>query len=519
MTQVGSVTREQIEAEQVKQQQLTIRSALAEQQRVEDVAAPLLAAALPLCPDAVTTRIGVNLANLGTFKRDLSGAAWALGFTDTLSVTGVVKGSAAQHAGLATGDRILAVNGEPIGSGSGAAEDFTNRLARSESRVAITIRRDAVVRTFNVARDTTCDYPVMVVKDDQLNAFSDGRRVIVTSAMLRFAAADDELATVLGHEIAHNAMHHLDAQRKNSTLAGLFGAILDIAAATQGINTGGANTRDFAALGRLAFSQDFEREADYVGLYILAAASRPLASSANLWRRIAQESPGSITFATTHPTTAERFVRLEQYQKEIDGKIATAQPLRLAMKDGSQSPTLQIARAAPADATVVASARTSSAAPPAAAEATTANFTGPANAVASDRNTQRSAGEVGRKPDPTPSPVPARARLRLPESDDRVAVAIVGAAESDSAEAAAVRVFADGKIYFARREWGKAEEYFKRAVKLDGSVAEYHAALAAVELALEKWAEAEAEYTAASMVDVMNDEYRRGILRARQHQP
>src|SRR5512142_3319895 len=56
MTQVGSVTREQIEAEQVKQQQLTIRSALAEQQRVEDVAAPLLAAALPLCPDAVTTR-------------------------------------------------------------------------------------------------------------------------------------------------------------------------------------------------------------------------------------------------------------------------------------------------------------------------------------------------------------------------------------------------------------------------------------------------------------------------------
>jgi predicted Zn-dependent protease len=513
MTQVGSVTQEQIAAEQVKQQQLAIQSAIAVQQRADDVAAPLLAAAVPLCSDAVTTRIGASLANVSTFKRDLAGAAWTLGFTDTLSVTGVTKGSAAQRAGLATGDKIVAINGEAVETGSGGLEDFVNRLARSESRVAITIRRGAVARTFHVARDTVCDYPVVVVKDDQLNAFSDGRRVFVTSAMLRFAAADDELATVLGHEIAHNAMHHLDAQRKNSTLAGLFGAILDIAAATQGINTGGANTRDFAALGRLAFSQDFEREADYVGLYILAAAGRPIASSANLWRRLAQESPGSITFATTHPTTAERFVRLEQWQNEIGGKLATGRPLRLAMKNGSESPALTVVRAPATDATVVASARSDSATSARTGATATNSLTRPADAAMRPRSAQRSPPQLA-------SPPPAqRAGSRLPESDDRVAVAIVGAAQSDSAEAAATQVFADGKVYFARREWGKAEELFKRAVKLDGAVAEYHAALAEVELALEKWAEAEAEYTAASMIDVMNDAYRRGILKTRQHKP
>lgn len=519
MTQVGSVTQEQIAAEQVKQQELAIQSAVAEQQRVDDVAMPLLTAAVPLCPDAVTTRIGANVANLGTFNRELSGAAWALGFTDTLSVAGVVRGSAAQRAGLAAGDRIIAVDGEPIRLGSHAAEDFTNRLARSSSRVAVTVRRDSGARTFNVARDTVCDYRIAVVKDDQLNAFSDGRNVIVTSAMLRFAADDDELATVLGHEIAHNAMHHIDAQRKNSTLAGLFGALLDIAAATQGVNTGGANTRDFAALGRLAFSQDFEREADYVGLYILAAAGRPLGSSANLWRRIAQESPGSISFATTHPTTAERFVRLEQWQREIAGKLAARQPLRLAMKDGGQSPALQVVRATPADVTAVASARTNSVTSSPTSEPAIRGVERPVDAVTAARNVQRSSSAVAPKPRPTPPrPIPG-ASPRVQVSNDLFAVAIIGAAQTDSAEAAAVPVFADGEIYFARHEWGKAEEYFKRAVKLDGSVAQYHAALGDVELALEKWAEAEAEYTAASLIDVMNDAYRRGILRARQHQP
>lgn len=98
-----------------------------------------------------------------------------------------------------------------------------------------------------------------------------------------------------------------------------------------------------------------------------------------------------------------------------------------------------------------------------------------------------------------------------------MAVAVVGAPASDSARHAAVKVFEDGQTYLARHEWGKAEENFRTAVLLDGSVAAYHAGLGSVEMILEKWAEAQAEYTAALLIDASNEEYRRHLVEAQQH--
>jgi beta-barrel assembly-enhancing protease len=83
---------------------------------------------------------------------------------------------------------------------------------------------------------------------------------------------------------------------------------------------------------RLLRAEDFEREADYVGFYIMALDGWPIDSAPDLWRRMAAESPGSITFASSHPTTAERFVRLEQWIDEIHKKQVAGEPLRPTMK-------------------------------------------------------------------------------------------------------------------------------------------------------------------------------------------
>jgi predicted Zn-dependent protease len=150
--------------------------------------------------------------------------------------------------------------------------------------------------------------------------------------MMRFAQNDDELAVVVGHEIAHNAMRHLDAKKKNATLGAILGAVVDIAAATQGVNTGGDFTNMGAGIGAMSYSQDFEREADYVGMYLLALAGRSYENAADFWRRMAQESPGSIKYASSHPTSAERFVRLEQTVAEIRQKQDAGLPLVPVMK-------------------------------------------------------------------------------------------------------------------------------------------------------------------------------------------
>ena len=351
-TQLGTVSPEVVKAEQLKQQQLVITSEIAEQKRLADIAHPMLKAAVPLCGRWVTTRLGLYTSNLHSYKSEYREAARALGFTDTLTVVSVTSGSAAERAGIRVGDRIKTLAGRPAPIGKNALGELSAfltptpvrrgdlPLAREPYHLAMSRADSAVATTVevpvSVVPDTVCAYSPVVVKDAALNAWADGQNVVLTTAMLRFAGNDEELAAIVGHEIAHNAMHHIDAKKKNATFGALLGAILDVAAASQGVNTGGDFTNSGAQIGAMSYSQDFEREADYVGLYIMARAGRHFASAPNLWRRMAQESPGSIKYASSHPTSAERFVRLEQTVAEIQRKLEAGEPLMPELKgDGT----------------------------------------------------------------------------------------------------------------------------------------------------------------------------------------
>ncbi len=76
-----------------------------------------------------------------------------------------------------------------------------------------------------------------------------------------------------------------------------------------------------------AYSQDFEAEADYVGLYVMARAGYDFHDAVTVWRRMAVNSPGAITMASDHPATSERFVALQAAIQEIDAKVAQGQKL------------------------------------------------------------------------------------------------------------------------------------------------------------------------------------------------
>lgn len=323
-TQVGQISRSALVAEQATQQQYVLETRMRQQARLQAVAYPLLESALPMCGDDVARRVGMTFTNVSAFAKDLRDAARAVGYTDTVTVTQVLPGSGAEKAGLQRGDRLLAMDGTSVPVGATAVKDLSTWLARREKAspadVNVTYRRDTTTRTVPVPTEAACDYNVVAVTMDDLNAFSDGRNVYVTTAMLRFAADDGELATVVGHEIGHNAMHHMDARKRNVALGTLFGAIVDVAAAANGVNTHGDFTSQFGQLGAMVFSQDFEREADYVGLYIVARSGRPVHDAADLWRHMAAENPGAIKFASSHPTTAERFLRLKQFAAEIETK-------------------------------------------------------------------------------------------------------------------------------------------------------------------------------------------------------
>jgi predicted Zn-dependent protease len=203
----------------------------------------------------------------------------------------------------------------------------------------LVLRRNGLRVQAQVQPAVVCDFPVTIGASDKVNAYADGDRMIVTQGMLRFVQNDQELAVVLGHELAHNAMGHLSAKTANSVMGGAGGFMLDVLVAAAGVNTGGAFTRMGMKAGADAFSTDFEREADYVGLYMIARAGFEIEAAPNFWRRMGMRQPGSIEHASTHPSTADRAVALEGTVAEVRRKQAAGLPLVPDMKPKVETQT------------------------------------------------------------------------------------------------------------------------------------------------------------------------------------
>jgi len=335
-TRLASIAPEAVEAEEVRQREIVLIELNKAQQRLDDIAFELLEAAAPLCKEDVAPKLGIAFKTAGQYEGGYEDAARsALGLSDVPTLTSVSSGSPAADVGLEEGDQLLAVEGSrlPVGEEGLEVASESIRLAALSGVVNLTVGRSGREIEVSVIPKNVCAYPAVVKIEGEVNAFADGERVIFSWAMMRFTN-DDELRTIVGHEIAHNAMGHLDAKKKNALIGGIFGAVLDVATQmSTGVPTEGANTAAFMNDGAAMHSQDFEREADYVGMYILARANIDLDKSPDVWRQMGQISPRAIAYASSHPSNAERFVRLSQTIDEIRQKRSMGLELFPEMKD------------------------------------------------------------------------------------------------------------------------------------------------------------------------------------------
>jgi Zn-dependent protease with chaperone function len=164
--------------------------------------------------------------------------------------------------------------------------DYLDEALVSDQSAMLTIERGGREKEIEIIPVAVVNFLVSVGARDSVNAKATGKRVVINRGMLRFAENDHELAFVISHEIAHNLMRHVRAVMANYTL----GSIVDIAALSVGIITGNAVGVGAAYI----HASQFEAEADYVGLYIMALANLPIDEAAHFWRRIAAVDPGSI---------------------------------------------------------------------------------------------------------------------------------------------------------------------------------------------------------------------------------
>jgi beta-barrel assembly-enhancing protease len=163
------------------------------------------------------------------------------------------------------------------------------------------------------------DFEFFGVRDVTINAFAlPGGFVGVHTGLLNAAESESELASVLGHEIAHVTQRHIarmlgqQKQMQIPVLAALAAAVL-LGRSRPDLATGASVAAQAgAASAQLAYSRDFEREADRVGLQGLTAAGydpRAMASFFEKMQRSQRVSDdGTLPgYLRTHPITTERI--------------------------------------------------------------------------------------------------------------------------------------------------------------------------------------------------------------------
>lgn len=149
-----------------------------------------------------------------------------------------------------------------------------------------------------------------------VNAFAlPGGKVGVYTGLLELADTDDELAFVMGHEIAHVTSRH-SAQRMTAAVGLTAGGLLleaftrdsskrDLILAAYGIGAAG---------GTLAYSRSHESEADYIGLRFAAYAGYDPRASVTFWQKMAKAAgKGSKPpeLLSTHPSDERRIANLQ----------------------------------------------------------------------------------------------------------------------------------------------------------------------------------------------------------------
>jgi hypothetical protein len=332
-------TKAAVDAEAQHQVDYMLDMRLAEVARVDAIADKLLRANADLCPDT-RAKLGFSAIAVGDLKGPLGDAAvrrW--GASEQLQVISVTPEGAARAAGLQIGDRLESLNGSPVETGGKALANWTRQLAgvleSDPASVRLTVRRAGELRAIEIAPLRACAYDVVLdTEAKEINAYADGKRIVVTRPMYRLASSDPELALVIAHELAHDAKRHISAQRRNATVGMLGGAAVDILiAATTGVNTQGAFTKAGGQVGASAYSPEFESEADYVGLYFMARAGFPIEGAENFWRKMGAEHPESIFLRGSHPPTSERYLAIAAAREEISAKIAAM--ASLTPNDGS----------------------------------------------------------------------------------------------------------------------------------------------------------------------------------------
>ncbi|MEX0326052.1 MAG: M48 family metallopeptidase [Puniceicoccaceae bacterium] len=166
------------------------------------------------------------------------------------------------------------------------------------------------------------EWEFVLFEDESANAFAmPGGKIAVFTGLLVHVESDDELAAVIGHEIAHVQLQHAN-QRMSAELIRGVGAIAAVVA-TDDMDSSDRNMI-LAAYGIgsqvgviLPYSRHHEAQSDRLGLMIAARAGFDPRAAITFWEKMGQANPARMPeFLSTHPSSETRIRELREAMPE-----------------------------------------------------------------------------------------------------------------------------------------------------------------------------------------------------------
>lgn len=162
------------------------------------------------------------------------------------------------------------------------------------------------------------DWEFVVFDNNQINAFAmAGGKVGVFSGLFKIAKTDDQLASVIAHEIAHVTAKHVHEKLSQAMAVNTVGTVGMIGAGVSGVPVLTTSALSTAyglgtTVGGLAFDRKKEKEADYIGLMYMARAGYDPQEAIRVIEALEMESSSAAppAFLSTHPSHPERIIQL-----------------------------------------------------------------------------------------------------------------------------------------------------------------------------------------------------------------
>lgn len=233
----------------------------------------------------------------------------------------VIENSPAKKAGLLAGDIIDGINNIAV-QDTGDFYSARKNLSIGEVAKFQLLRQGRKEAVAMKVGSVNLNIPILLVDIQEVNAAAGANGIFVTYGLMYFVKSDDEIAAVLGHEIAHIVRGHILKAQSAQALTNLAAIALGIAAESAASGSGEAvmqGVQGVAGVFNAKYSRDIEREADYFGTKYVYLAGFNADACATVEERFAVEIPQSMisNFLSTHPSSPERMLRIRKTVEEL----------------------------------------------------------------------------------------------------------------------------------------------------------------------------------------------------------